>query len=93
MRGEVLLGNSSLPAIPKVEKCLYFFDVKKICNSVDFNHNYTRSYMININTFQAGVPLPVEFQNNKVVTKNNTYKTSNKSLLALVLPIVNLMSW
>lgn len=49
--------------------------------------------MININTFQAGVPLPVEFQNNKVVTKNNTYKTSNKSLLALVLPIVNLMSW
>lgn len=44
-----------------------------MCNVLDFKHKYyTKSYMINTNTFQAGATLPVQFQNNKVVTKADT---------------------
>lgn len=50
-----------------------------MCNVVDFNHKYyTKSYMINTSTFQAHMTLPVEFQNNKLVTNTATLKTSNK---------------
>lgn len=40
-----------------------------MCNFADFNLKYyTKSYMINTNTFQTDVTLPTQFQNNKVVT-------------------------
>lgn len=46
--------------------------LSKMCNFVDFYFKYyTKSYMINTNTFQADVTLPTQFQT-KVVTNITT---------------------
>lgn len=81
MRGKTLLNRIKrillFLLLLKLKNASSFFNyAEKRCNALDFEHKYyTKSYMINTNTFQTGVTLPLQVQN-KLVTKTNTKKSN-----------------